>query len=72
MIEILKTQDKKLIELGLNEAQNGSWFNLINPSYEEIQKVSLILNLDESFLRNALDVDERSRIEFEEDRKSVV
>ena len=55
MLEILKTTDKKLIELGINEAQSGSWFNLINPSYDEIQKVSLILNLDESFLRNSLD-----------------
>ena len=68
MLEILKTTDeKKLVELGINEAQNGSWFNLINPTYDEIQKVSLILNLDESFLRNSLDVDERSRIEFEDD-----
>jgi len=68
MIEILKTtEDKKLIELGINEAQNGSWFNLINPDYDEIQKVSLVLNLDESFLRNSLDADERSRIEIEDD-----
>ena len=44
MIEILKTtDDKKLVELGINEAQNGSWFNLINPDYDEIQKVSLVL-----------------------------
>ena len=42
MLEILKTTDKKLIELGINEAQSGSWFNLINPTYDEIQKVSLI------------------------------
>ena len=67
MIEILKTTDNKLIELGINEAQSGSWFNLIEPTYDEIQKVSLILNLDESFLRNSLDVDERSRIEIEDD-----
>ena len=68
MIEILKTtEDKKLVELSINEAQNGSWFNLINPDYDEIQKVSLVLNLDESFLRNSLDADERSRIEIEDD-----
>ncbi len=67
MIEILKTTENKLLELSINEAQSGSWFNLINPSYDEIQKVSLVLNLDESFLRNSLDVDERSRIEFEDD-----
>ena len=68
MIEILKTvEDNKLVELGINEAQNGSWFNLINPTYDEVQKVSLVLNLDESFLRNSLDADERSRIELEDD-----
>lgn len=67
MIEILKTTDNKLIELSLNEAKSGSWFNLIDPTYDEIQKVSLVLNLDESFLRNSLDVDERSRIEIEDD-----
>ena len=68
MIEILKTtEEKKLIELSINEAQSGSWFNLIDPTYDEIQKVSLVLNLDESFLRNSLDVDERSRIEIEDD-----
>ena len=68
MIEILKTiENHKLQELSINEAQSGSWFNLINPSYDEVQKVSLVLNLDESFLRNSLDVDERSRIEVEDD-----
>jgi len=73
MIEILKTTDNnKLTELGINEAQNGSWFNLINPTYDEIQKVSLILNLDESFLRNSLDADERSRIEFEDDCSLII
>ena len=68
MIEILKTTDNnQIVELSINEAQSGSWFNLIDPTYDEIQKVSLILNLDESFLRNSLDVDERSRIEIEDD-----
>ncbi len=72
MIEILKTTDEKLVELSINEAQSGSWFNLINPTYDEIQKVSIILNLDESFLRNSLDVDERSRIEIEDDSVLII
>lgn len=72
MIEILKTTDEKLVKLGINEAQSGSWFNLINPTYDEIQKVSIVLNLDESFLRNSLDVDERSRIEIEDDSVLII
>lgn len=73
MIEILKTQDdKSLKELTLNEAESGSWFNLTSPSFEEIQKVSLILDLEESFLRNSLDADELSRMEFEDGNFLVI
>lgn len=73
MIEILKTaSNDELVELGINEAQSGSWFNLVNPTYEEMQQVSLVLDLDESFLRNSLDADERSRIEFEDGHLLVI
>ncbi len=73
MIEILKTQENnELVELSISEAQCGSWFNLIDPTYEEIQKVSLVLNLDESFLRNSLDADERSRIEYEDGHLLII
>ncbi len=73
MIEVWKTaSNDELVELSISEAQSGSWFNLINPTYEEIQKVSLVLDLDESFLRNSLDADERSRIEFEDGHLLVI
>ena len=73
MIEIWKTaSNEELVELNISEAQSGSWFNLINPTHEEIQKVSLVLDLDESFLRNSLDLDERSRIEFEDGHLLVI
>lgn len=73
MLEIFKTQDDKTLKaLGLNDAESGSWFNMINPSFEEIQKVSLVLDLDESFLKNSLDVDERSRIEYEDGNLLVI
>ena len=73
MIEILKTQDdKSLKELTLNEAGSGSWFNLVNPTIEEIQKVSLVLDLEEDFLRNSLDADELSRMEYEDGNLLVI
>lgn len=73
MLEIFKTQDDKSLKiLSLNDAESGSWFNMINPSLEEIQKVSLVLDLDESFLKNSLDVDERSRIEYEDGNLLVI
>lgn len=67
MIKIFKTEEnKKLAKLSISEAVSGSWFSLINPNEEEIKQVSLVLGLDEDFLRNSLDLDERSRIEIED------
>ncbi|MCD7878452.1 MAG: magnesium transporter CorA family protein [Candidatus Gastranaerophilales bacterium] len=64
MIKIFKTNDdKKLSKLSISEAVSGSWFSLISPNEEEIKQVSLVLGLDEDFLLNSLDLDERSRIE---------
>ncbi len=73
MIEIFKTaSNEELVELNISEALSGSWFNLINPTYDEIQQVSLVLDLDEDFLRNSLDLDERSRIEFEDGHLLII
>lgn len=73
MLEITKTQDDGTLKtLDLNEAVSGSWFNLINPTHEEIQQVSLVLGLDESFLSNSLDADELSRMEFEDGNLLVI
>ena len=73
MIEILKTQDDKTLKkLTLNEAESGSWFNLVNPTFEEIQKVSIILDLEENFLRNSLDADELSRTEYEDGNLLII
>lgn len=73
MLEITKTQDDgKLQVLNLNEAVSGSWFNLINPTREEIQQVSLVLGLDESFLNNSLDADELSRMDFEDGNLLII
>ncbi len=73
MLEIFKTQDDKTLKaLNINDAKSGSWFNMIDPNFEEIQKVSLVLDLDESFLKNSLDMDERSRIEYEDGNLLVI
>ena len=73
MIKIFKTEDnKKLERLGINEAVSGSWFSLIEPNEEEIKQVSLVLGLDEDFLRNSLDLDERSRIEIEDGNTLII
>ncbi len=73
MIKILKTEENKtLLNLSINEAVSGSWFSLINPNEEEIKQVSLVLGLDEDFLRNSLDLDEKSRIEIEDGNLLII
>jgi len=73
MIKIFKTEaDKKLVRLSISEAVSGSWFSLISPSEEEIKQVSLVLGLDEDFLLNSLDLDERSRIEIADGNMLII
>lgn len=68
MIKILKNteQNKKLIEL--NTIEKGCWIDLAKPSEEEIQMVLKATNVDEMLLRSALDEEETSHIDTEEDQ----
>ena len=56
----------------LDSVQDGCWVNLTYPSEDELNTVAVTLGVEPSFLRAALDEEETSRIDTEEDRKSVV
>jgi len=43
--------------------ENGSWLNVIDPTSEEIEKLSQKLNIPPGFLADPLDINERPRIE---------
>ena len=68
MIRILKNteQNKNLIEL--ETIEKGCWIDLAKPTEEEIQKVLKSTNVDEMLLRSALDEEETSHIDTEEDQ----
>ena len=51
----------------LKEFKKGSWINLVNPSENEIKKVCENINIQEDFIRDALDFEEKARIDHEED-----
>lgn len=73
MLRIYKSEDGgKLVKLKKNKVLPLSWYNLINPTTEEMEKVSTQLKLDSDMLKNALDLDERSRVEFEDDVLSLI
>lgn len=73
MLRIYKSEDGgKLVKLKKNKVAPLSWYNLINPTAEEMEKVSSQLKLDPDMLKNALDLDERSRVEFEDGVLSLI
>ena len=51
----------------IKEFKKGSWINLVNPSEMEIKKVCESINIQEDFIRDALDYEEKARIDKEED-----
>ncbi|EQB88961.1 Cobalt/magnesium transport protein CorA [bioreactor metagenome] len=56
----------------VEDIEVGSWINLIAPSDEEILLVAQKLNIPNDFIRAALDEEEGSRIEIEDDCTLVI
>ena len=54
------------------EFQKGAWINLVNPSENEIKKVCENINIQEDFIRYALDYEEKARIDYEEDDETIL
>ena len=64
-IETNKTEEIK-------EFKKGSWINLVNPSESEIKKVCENIMIEEDFIREVLDEEEKSRIDQEEDDNTTL
>lgn len=56
----------------LEDFENGSWINLVAPTMEELNLVSQKTGADMDLLKAALDEEERSRIEFEEEINQTI
>ena len=56
----------------IKEFKKGSWINLVNPSEMEIKKVCESINIQEDFIRDALDYEEKARIDKEEDDDTIL
>ena len=56
----------------IKEFKKGSWINLVNPSEIEIKKVCENTNIQEDFIRDALDFEEKARIDQEEDDNTIL
>lgn len=54
------------------EFSKGNWINMVSPSEEEIKKVCKNINIQEDFIRYALDPEEKARIDVEDDDNTIL
>ena len=68
MLEIFKsTESGHLEKLTLKTLEKGAWINIIDPTPYELKEVSAVTDVEPDFLRSALDEEERSHIDVEDD-----
>ena len=68
MFEIYKSQESGHLEkLTLKTLEKGAWINIIDPTPYELKEVSAVTHVEPDFLRSALDEEERSHIDVEDE-----
>ena len=72
MLKIYNTDLETNTFQEIKEFKKGCWISLINPSEVEIKKVCKNLNIQDEFIRDALDFEEKARIDIEEDDKTIL
>ncbi|MCD8162129.1 MAG: magnesium transporter CorA family protein [Synergistaceae bacterium] len=72
MLKITKTTESQLIELTPDRIEVGAWINIVRPSADELNAVEAITEAPQDFIRSALDPEESSRIEIEDNHILVL
>ncbi|MBQ7493767.1 MAG: magnesium transporter CorA family protein, partial [Selenomonadaceae bacterium] len=73
MVEIYKSQESGHLEkLTLRTLQKGAWINIVDPTPYELREVSALTQVEPDFLRAALDEEERSHLDVEEDSVMIL
>ncbi|RDY23542.1 magnesium transporter CorA family protein [Romboutsia maritimum] len=70
MIRYYKSIDSKLEKL--NSFESGCWINLVEPNQSEINEISNLLDIDVENIKSALDEEERSRIDVEDNHTLIL
>ncbi len=70
MIKIFRTIDRGIHQV--NEAQEGCWIALVNPTATEILDIATQYNIDPDDVRSPLDEEERSRIQVEDNYTMIL
>ena len=67
MLTICRSNDLgHLIDLSIDNLEKGAWLNLVNPTPTELIAVSKTVDVDLDILKAALDAEERSRTEIDD------
>ena len=70
MVEFYKTVDGRITEIaGFAE---GCWVNMVHPSSDELEEIARAAHVEEEFIRAALDPEESSRVETEDDQLLMI
>lgn len=72
LLKIYNTDIKTNKTEEIKEFQKGAWINLVNPSENEIKKVCESIHIQEDFIRDALDYEEKARIDHEDDDNTTL
>lgn len=71
MIEMYKSNEARELEI-IDQAIKGCWINMIAPTEEEICKVASDAGISVDFIKDALDDEERPRIERDEGQVNII
>lgn len=72
MLKMYNTDMKTNKTKETDEFLKGNWINMVAPTEEEIKKVCKNVNIEEDFVRYALDYEEKARIDYEEDDNTIL
>lgn len=72
MLEIYKTRTDGNELVSLDFIEKGCWINLVAPTEEEIEFVVKNLEIEQNFIRDALDEEEKPRIDVDEDKTLII
>ena len=72
MLEMYNTNMETGVTAKTDEYQKGNWIDMVDPTEQEIKEVCENVNIQEGFIRYALDFEEKARIDVEEDDNTML
>ncbi|MDD4722660.1 MAG: magnesium transporter CorA family protein [Acidaminococcaceae bacterium] len=72
MYRIFKSTTTGIDEFELDKSEKGTWIDIVSPTSEELKEIAAKTGIQMDFLSAALDDEEKSRIEIEDDQMLVL